>query len=307
VSGRRAARAPGRAGAQLVVVTGKGGVGKSVIAAAVARLLAGRGRRVVLIELDPREPQHRLLDVAPSGGQPVPAGDHLHLLSLRPRAVIEALVRDRLKLAALARPVIVSPVFQHFVDGAPGMKELAVLGHGLRMVRDEVAPGADVVVLDAPATGHGVQLLAAPALVTEALGGGPIGRLARQVAEFAGDPARTAVIVAALAEEMPVQEAVELLALMRERLHRAPSLVAVNALYPPFPDPAPRWAMADEAGVEDALRLWRARRAMNERELARLRAAWDGPLATIPMFALPAGPLLVERVTAALAGALASA
>jgi anion-transporting ArsA/GET3 family ATPase len=287
------------------VVTGKGGVGKTTVAAALARLLAARDRRVVVLELDGREPLHRFLDVPPSAGQAVAAGPHLHLLNLRPQAVMEALVRDRLKIAPLARAVTASQVFRHFVDGAPGMKELAVLGHSLRLVRHEVKPRADVVIVDAPATGHGVGLLAAPALVTEAIGAGPLGRLAGEVAEFVGDPARTAVVVTALAEEMPVQEALELFAMMRERLGRTPDLVAVNALYPPFPATAPAGAGSREPGATAAIELWRQRRAMNERELERLTAAWQGPLARIPLFPESPGPALVTQVADVLAGALA--
>ena len=304
---RRRGRGPGGLpGAQLIVVTGKGGVGKTTVAAALARLLAARDRRVVLLELDAREPLHRFLGVPPSAGQPVAAGPFLHLLNLRPQAVMEGLVRDRLKIAPLARAVTASPVFRHFVDGAPGMKELAVLGHSLRLVRHEVRPHADVVIVDAPATGHGVQLLAAPGLVTQAIGGGPLGRLAGQVAEFVGDAERTAVVVTALAEEMPVQEALELFAMMRERLGRSPDLVAVNGLYPPFPPPPERGAWNAERGtVTQAIELWRARRAMNERELERLTAAWRGPLAWIPLMQDPPGPALVARVREVLGGALA--
>jgi len=303
---RRRGRGPGGLpGAQLIVVTGKGGVGKTTVAAALARLLAARDRRVVLLELDAREPLHRFLDVPPSAGQPVAAGRHLHLLNLRPQAVLEALVRDRLKIAPLARAVTTSPVFRHFVDGAPGMKELAVLGHSLRLVRHDVRPHADVVIVDAPATGHGVQLLAAPGLVTEAIGGGPLGRLAGQVAEFVGDAERTAVVVTALAEEMPVQEALEVFAMMRDRLGRTPDLVAANALYPPLPSPPPGWGTGDGGGVDQALELWRQRRAMNQRELERLTAVWRGPLARIPLFPESPGPALVTRVADVLAGALA--
>lgn len=305
---RRRGRAPGGlTGAQLIVVTGKGGVGKTTVAAALARLLASRHRGVVLLELDAREPLHRLLDVPPSAGEAVPAGPGLHLLNLRPQAVMEALVRDRLKIAPLARRVIANPVFRHFVDGAPGMKELAVLGHSLRMVRREVRPHADVVIVDAPATGHGVQLLAAPALVAEAIGRGPLGKLAGQVAAFVGDQERTAVVVTALAEEMPVQEALELLAMLRERLGRTPDLVAVNGLYPPFPAAAVGAGSGEQGVIASALDLWRQRRAMNEREVARLTAAWQGPLAQIPLMTEPPGPALVARVGEALSAPLAPA
>jgi len=305
VSRRRPARPGGIAGAQLVVVTGKGGVGKSTVSAALARYLARDGRRIVLLELDPREPLHHLLDVAPSAGEPVAAGESLQLLNLRPRAVLELLVRDRLKIAALARTVIASPIFGHFVDGAPGLKELAALGHALRMIRGEVSPRADVVVLDAPATGHGVQLLAAPGLVTEAIGGGPVGRLAGEVAELVTDRRRTAVVVTTLAEEMPVDEALELIATLRARVERVPDLVVVNGLYPPVPAPPPG-AGSREPETADALGLWRARREMNERELARLVAGWSGPRTEIPLLPIAAGPALVARIAELLGPALSS-
>jgi len=305
VNRRRAAPDGVITAAQLIVVTGKGGVGKTTVAAAIARRLAGMGRRVVLLELDPREPLHRLLDVPPSAGEAVAAGPGLELLNLRPRAVLEMLVRDRLKVAALARAVIASPLFTHFVEGAPGLKELAALGHALRIVRGEVRPRADVVVLDAPATGHGVQLLAAPGLVAGAIGGGPVGRLAAEVAGFVADRARTRVVVTALAEEMPVEEALELIATLRDRLTRAPDLVVVNGLYPPCPN-VPRGTGSREQGSERAVALWRGRRGVNERELARLVAAWPGPRAEIPLLAIAAGPALVARVAELLGPALSS-
>jgi len=190
------------------------------------------------------------------------------------------------------------------VDGWAFDAETALIARRLGLVRREVRPHADLVIVDAPATGHGVGLLAAPALVSEAIGGGPLGRLAGEVAEFVGDPARTAVVVAALAEEMPVQEALELFAMMRERLGRTPDLVAVNGLYPPFPT-ATVGAGSREQGAGGAIELWRQRRAMNERELERLAAACQGPLARIPLFPESPGPALVRQVADVLAGAIA--
>lgn len=161
----------------LIVVTGKGGVGKSAVTAAIAWGLASRGRRTLTLETDPRETLHRLLETPPSDGAIVKVGARLWLQNGRPRQEIEALVRRRIPLPLVARAVAASPVFHHFVEGAPGLKELAVLGHALRLTRGETGPGVDAVVLDAPATGHGVSLLSAPGLVAEALSAGPVADL----------------------------------------------------------------------------------------------------------------------------------
>ncbi len=287
-------------GRQLVVVTGKGGVGKTTLAAAMARLFAAGGRRTLLLETDPRESLHQLLGTEPSGGRIVAAGVRLSAQNLQPMAVVEGLVREKVKLKRLADVVLQSVVFQQFAQGAPGLKEMAVLGYALRMVRGEYRHKADVVVLDAPATGHGASMLAAPLVLAEAVGGGQIGEMAKDLAGFIADPRRCGVVLATLAEEMPVQETLELVDLLSRRMGRRPEWLIANALYPPVP-PASR-----RTGIEPAtLDLWRQRRAVNDRELGRLRDAWDGPLVEIPLLPLDRGPVLLDEVAGRLEAALA--
>jgi energy-coupling factor transporter ATP-binding protein EcfA2 len=280
---------------QLVVVTGKGGVGKTTLAAAIARLLAAGGRRTLLLETDPRESLHQLLGTEPSGGRIVRAGAHLSAQNLQPMAVVESLVREKVKLAPLASVILKSVVFRQFAQGAPGLNEMAVLGYALRTVRGEYRHKADVVVLDAPATGHGTSMLAAPLVLADAVGGGQIGDMAKDLAGFIADPRRCGVVLATLAEEMPVQETLELVALLSSRMGRRPEWLIANALYPPLPPAARRTGIAP-----DTLDLWRQRRAVNDRELARLRAAWEGPLSELPLLPLDRGPPLLNEVVSRL-------
>jgi len=299
--GDPAAAWPRLASLQLVVVTGKGGVGKSVITACLGRLLADAGRTVLLMETDPRESLHHLLDIAPSGGGIVPAGARLFLQNLQPRRVLDDLVRERLKIPAMARRVLGSAVYQHFAEAAPGLKEAGVLGRALRLVeghgpRELRRP--DVVVLDAPATGHGITFLQAPMLVRDVVRSGPVGRMAADITAFVTDPQRTGIVVVTSAEEMPVQEAVELIAGLDERLRRRPELIVVNGLYPPVPAGDP----GRSNDTRTAFELWRRRRAINERELERLAAAWSGPRIHLPLVAEDRGP----RLLATLAGLLAA-
>lgn len=295
---------------QLIVVTGKGGVGKTTLAAAIGRLLAARGRQTLLLEVDPRESLHQLLGTEPSGGHVVKAGARLSAQNLQPRHVVEGLVREKVRIGVLARKIIANPVFQHFADGAPGLKEMAVLGYALRTVQKKHRPRADVVVLDAPATGHGASMLAAPLLLADAVAGGQLGDMAKELAGFIADPARCGVVLATLAEEMPVQEAIELIELLRLRMGRPPELVVANALYPPFPEAAAGGAEGRQVGGEgmpkaaDILDLWRERRAVNERELKRLRRAWPGPLVQLALLPLDRGPELLAAMQTGLEEAL---
>jgi anion-transporting ArsA/GET3 family ATPase len=278
---------------ELIVVTGKGGVGKSVVAASLGTLLSAE-RNVLVLEVDPRENVHQLFGVPPSGGEFVRLGPRLHLQNLRPGQVLDQLVSEKLRLKRLAARVLSSPVYQHFTSGAPGLEEMAVLGHALRVLRGlaPAAPPVDLVVLDAPATGHGVSLLAAPLLVTEVIQHGPIGHMTREVARLIGNPERSGVVVVTLAEEMPVTEALELRKMMSEQLDRRPDLLVVNGLYPP---------VGEEPAAGGAAGLWRQRRQLNDSELGRLARNWPEAQVELPLLAVERGPELVEKLTAALA------
>jgi anion-transporting ArsA/GET3 family ATPase len=301
---------------QLLVVTGKGGVGKTTVAVALGAALAGAGRRTLVLEVDPRENAHRMLGVPPSGGEIAPVRPRLFLQNLRPRAVLDQLVREQVRIGPVVRRILSSEVYRHFAEGAPGFKELAILGHALRLLRglervesprarrgrdaSAATPDVDVVVLDAPATGHGLSLLLAPRLTAATVGQGPFGRMAGELATMIDDPARTGVVIAAAAEEIPMHEALESLARLRGELGREAQAVVINGLFPPVPE-------GEAIDDDPAGRLWRDRRAVQERELARLAAAWQGPHVDLPLLALDSGPPLVEALAARLARAEAAA
>lgn len=281
---------------RVLVVTGKGGVGKSVVTAVLGRVLADAGRRVLLLEVDPRENLHQIFDLPPSGGEVVRARERLWLQNLRPRKVLDEIVEETLKIGPLVRRVLGSPVYAHFVEGAPGLREMAVLGHALRRLRETDGPARpDVVLLDAPATGHGVSMIAAPGLVADTIESGPFGRMASELAEFVDDPTACAVVAVTLAEEMPVQEVLELIERFDEQLDRRPEMVVVNGLYPSADGREP---------ADDVDRLWMRRRETNERELARLRGAWTGPTVELPMLPFERGHELLEGLRAPLDAAL---
>lgn len=282
---------------RLLVVTGKGGTGKSVITAALGRFLASQGRATLLLEVDPRENLHQLCDVPPSSGEIVEVAANLWLQNLKPGTVADWVVERQVKIGLLVKKILASPIYQRFVEGAPGLAEIAVLGHALRLVRgaSPIGPGVDTVILDAPATGHGVFLLTAPRLFVETIREGPFAELAREVAALVDDPEGTGLAIVTLAEDMPVQEALELRATLLEKLGRRPELLVVNALYPPF----------DGAADDDPMRsLWRDRRRVNDKELARLGAEWEGPKIELPMLPIDGGPKLVRRLAELLAAAV---
>lgn len=289
---------------ELIIVTGKGGVGKTTVAAALAWLIARR-RPVTLLEVDPRESAHHLFGVPPSGGDPVQVGERLELLHAQPRRIVDELVRDKLRvgplsrlapMASMLRRLQASPIYDHFVDGAPGLAELALLRHARDLVRGPKRKRrADCVVLDSPATGHAVALLSAPALVADAIASGPIATLAREVATWLSAES-TALVLVTLAEELPVTETLEVAATLGEVLGKSPELWIVNALYPGLP--------AGFEARDPVAELWRRRRRVNERELTRLERAVSEPVVRLPLLPIAEGKRLVEALAEKLEASL---
>lgn len=276
---------------QLLVVTGKGGVGKTAVSAVLGRGLSQSGRRVLVMEVDPRENLYQMFGIQPSGGEIISAGPNLWIQNLKPRQVLDAIVRERLKLELLARRVLSSSIYQHFAEGAPGLTEIAILGHAWRILHgiEPGAPKVDEIVLDAPATGHGVRLLAAPRLVSDVIRNGPFAEMGGELARLVSDPERCGIVAVTQAEEMPVQEVLELRQALRVQVSRDPEALVINGLYPPAPAPG-------EARDNELVSLWRKRRLLNDRELARLRESWEGPRLELPQLPLARGPELIATL-----------
>jgi anion-transporting ArsA/GET3 family ATPase len=286
---------------RLVVLTGKGGVGKSVVGAALALAARDRGKRVLLVEVAAPLEAGRLLGGKPSLGRETEALPGLFTVNLDPAAVIDEYVRHVVRLEMFVRRILESPIYRRFFAAAPGLKELMVLGKV--MVLEEARarfshnPLWDLIVLDAPATGHGLAFLKVPLAASAAVPVGPVGHNARRVLALLRDPARTALLLVAMPEEMAVVEAVQFHRMAREEIGLLPSALVLNACHERrFSDEDEAEVLrltaeeADgeiEAGVPLPAALRAARRQIRRRKLtrfyqARLRRSIDAPLVSLP-------------------------
>src|SRR5580704_12540274 len=216
---------------KLLVITGKGGVGKTTIAAAVGLLAARSGRRAIVVELGQESRLPGMFGVTPSQpGVQTRLQDGLSSVSLDPdRALLEWL--QVLGGRVSGRVLASSGTFQYFAAAAPGAKELVTMVKIWQMTRragrGARGGGHDLVVLDAPATGHALGMLGSPQTFGAIARVGPSAGQTRQVRELLESPAQTGYLAVALGTEMAVTEALEVQDGLQRQLGRDLAAVIV--------------------------------------------------------------------------------
>jgi anion-transporting ArsA/GET3 family ATPase len=264
---------------RLVLVTGKGGVGKTTVAAALGLVAARRGKRVVVCEV---AEQNRLAQLVPE----------LTTVFVDPERAKEEWLRYQLKSRTLAGVLGGSTLFQYLTAAAPGLTELVTIGKVWDLAQLEPRAGGpvfDLAIVDAPATGHGLAMLRAPSTYASIARVGPVGRHAERIDSFVRDPVQTGVLTVALPEEMPVNETIEFERALARELGMPIDAIVVNALHPArFQREELERIERVEAGTAAAraalaAALSEQRRARGEHgQLRRLRRAATAPVATLP-------------------------
>jgi anion-transporting ArsA/GET3 family ATPase len=272
---------------RLVVVTGKGGVGKTTVAAALGLVAARAGKRTVICEVAEQERLSDLFGVDGAGHEERELAPNLHTVSVDPDLAKEEWLRYQLKSGTLAGVLGGSSVFRYLSAAAPGLSELVTMGKVWDLAQLERRTGGsvfDLAIVDAPATGHGVAMLRAPSTYASVARVGPIRRQALQIDAFLRDRARTGVMVVAAPEEMPVNETLDLEERLRDEMEMAIDLAVVNAVYPE------RFTRAEAERLRASRKDGPVRAALAEHErvrgqraqLRRLRRGLDAPVATLP-------------------------
>jgi len=296
---------------RLIVVTGKGGVGKTTVTAALAHAVAASGRRVLAVEVG-RGPLGALLGAPRLGSEPVHVTGRLAAASLEPEALLGDFVEGVLRFRILARRLLESTAFQVLAAAAPGLSEFLVLHRLLGWIEARRRGRAlyDLIVVDAPASGHSLPLLAAPRTLGALARLGPVAELLARVQRLIADPDATLVCVVTTPEELAVRETVELHRELGQHLGLAVAPPIVNAL------PPRRFTAGDAAALDRleaaggphpylaAARFQLERRRQADAQLAALRRALGAAPVRLPfLFAAPDAPAGVAALAAELAAA----
>ena len=279
----------------LLYVTGKGGVGKTTVAAALGLAAAARGRRTIVWEVAEQDRVSRAF--AREGVRreaEVELAENLWAISIDPNEALKEWLGRQLGGPAL-RLITGSSAFQHFVAAAPGAKELITIAKVWELAQlhrwDSHNRTYDLVVVDAPASGHGLAMLTAPSTFGDIARVGPIRRQAHKVRDMLADPQRTGYVAVALPEEMPVTETLELGGRLHDAVGLGLDMIVVNGLYPDrfrAKDAAALRAAATDSLPPDARAAVQAAlaehgRARSQRaHLRRLRRESGVPVHTLP-------------------------
>ena len=308
---------------RIALVTGKGGVGKTTVSIALASMAAAAGKRAIITETAGARLIPGIFGATSRGYEPVELAPNLWSLSITPEEAIEDYIVQQIKVRRLYKLVFQNRVMGPFMDAVPGLHDVIQLGKVFDLHREvgrDGRPRWDFIVVDAPATGHGITMLGAPRSLMEMTRRGPFFEGARQVHDVMDDPTQTAVVLVSLPEEMPVNETLDLWGRLG-RTQEQVGLCVLNEVHPaPFADSLPDgdWAVARavleahaDLGVREAAALtdgWLRRLSRQDAARARLREGLPSPVVDLPfLFHRDLEPVELARLGAALAPAVLGA
>jgi anion-transporting ArsA/GET3 family ATPase len=220
---------------RLVVVTGKGGVGRTTVAAALGLAAAHAGKRTMVCEVAQQERMSRAFRREGVGYSETELAENFWAMSVEPHHALDEYLGQQVG-GPLAGILFNNRIFEYFVAAAPGVRELTTIGKVWELAqlerRNRRSAPYDLVILDAPASGHGLAMLRAPRTFADIARVGPIRRRADMIHDFLRDPERTGVVSVALPQEMPVNETIEFREKLQEQMGMHTDAVIVNQLLP---------------------------------------------------------------------------
>lgn len=286
---------------RFVLFTGKGGVGKTTISSAFALGCARRGERTLLIEINTADKMGRLFGSTAST-EITEIEENLFAVNVTPASAMEEYALMMLKVRLIYKAVFENRIVSSFLRAVPGLNELVMLGKAYyhAIEKEGVNYVWDKVVVDAPATGHGIFFLQIPSVITSILESGNMFDEASRMQAVLSDPEFTALNIVTLPEEMPVNETFMMRDAARDKLQIGVASVIANGVWEPRFD-APRAEVIDQvrseidreahpdvAGMLDAASFRADREAIQRTHLERLGSV-DCDVVDIPFY-------FVERV-----------
>src|SRR5580704_4167284 len=233
---------------RVLIVLGKGGVGKSTVSAAIAKVATTSGDRALVMECDSRAPLAATFGVAPSFA-PIHVAHNLDLMTLDGRAALEEYLRLVVPGGMLLKAVFASRIYQFFVQAAPGLRELMMLGKVYYEAEHDSGKetARRTIIVDAPASGQAMSLLKMPTAARSTFGDSIVGKEASNISKMLRDRRNCAIIQVTTADSLSISETIETHAQL-SRIHLAPAAVLFNRMPSSDFDAADISALANRRG-----------------------------------------------------------
>jgi anion-transporting ArsA/GET3 family ATPase len=296
---------------RVLIVLGKGGVGKSTLSAAIAKAATISGARALIMECDARAPLAATFGVAPSF-VPTQVAHNLALMTLDGRAALEEYLRLVVPGRMLLKAVFASRLYQFFVQAAPGLRELMMLGKVFYDAgrTDSKAPARNVIVVDAPASGQAMSLLKMPTAARATFGDSVVGKEASNISKKLRDRRNCAIVQVTTADSLSISETIET-HVQLSSIHLAPAAVLFNRMPESKFNADDVSALTNRRGpdlrkkdLEHLAELAKSelnRAAEARKAIAKIRKETGGPVFEIAEHGELGGIDLIERIAADLA------
>jgi anion-transporting ArsA/GET3 family ATPase len=273
---------------RLLLVTGKGGVGKSTVAASLALRLSSAGLRTLLCEVNAGGRLGRTLGHPEVGPEVTLVEPNLSMVDLQPDSAMREYVLQKIRLERVYRAVFENRMVRYFLRFIPSLAETVMLGKMLWHLRQwpDAPGGFDRIVVDLPATGHALTLLGVPRGLLSALPSGPMSSEARWMHELLVDPGTTSAVLVSLPEELPVNETLDLARALRSELSIRVGAVVLNQAVPSRFGATDQAALSGRPGLSALVEAYEEDAHRTEEALERLRGV-DAPLIQLPRLVTP--------------------
>lgn len=285
---------------RFIFVIGKGGVGKTTVAASIAAASAARGKRTLLAMTNTKERLSQIMGTAPIGPYVTNVAPNFDAVNMTPQVALEEYGVMVLRVKALYRAIFENKLVRAFLRGTPGIEAWSMLGKAFfHASPPRGEPEYDLVVMDAPATGHGLDMLRVPDVIVNVAPPGLLRVEAERALAMFRDPAQSAMVLVSLPEDMPANETIELYAALTKELGMPVGAVVVNGVLPTLFTADERGlveslpgaaAGTDVAPTAKAARARSLRERVQEESIALLRARIPSAFIELPyIFSTPFG------------------
>lgn len=267
---------------RLLIVTGKGGVGKTTLSAALALASARRGLRTLVCEVNTKERVTHLLGRPEVGAEIGSLEENLWAVDVRPAEALREYALMILKFESIYNAVFGNRLVGYFLRFIPSISEIVMLGKILFHLKEKRPDGSwrfDRIIIDAPATGHAITLLSVPQVIIDTVPPGPLANDATWMRDLLIDPKTTGTVLVSLPEELPVNETLELHEALTKKVKLTTAATVLNGFIAPRFTDSERAALQGE--IAEVARVHELRAALSAEAEKRL-LTMGAPLVRVP-------------------------